>query len=370
MKIVTFLTGVALIAAGCSGIKAEVHTDFKNVPLETIDFFGFSEGEVETIPDSYKHNPRYIPLSAGDGKYLFGQADKVVLSNDRIYVMDSRSRRIIVFDMEGNPIANVGRQGRGPGEYITIADFDVDEKGNVIVVDGNQDVLLTYDKNYDFLSSVKPAFDIDAIKCLPDDKLLINLTTWNMLSYKDTQLLVTDMDLNVEKKYLNYGEYIDNNFIISRNIITETPGGILYNQTNNNNVYSFTPQGVPQKLYTFDFGTKNVPDEYKKDVEGNLEKYKNLCLLLKTVFIDDNYIMGWVYLEGKSRIFLIDKKSGVRYTEEINDGNMLLIGFSGNTAISLLSPGEWDEVKLEGLPENVISHLKAENFVLSLYDLK
>lgn len=76
----------------------------------------------------------FLPLGMEEDA-VFAKPDKVVFKNDRIYILDVRYRRIIVYDAAtGNVDFVINRRGRGPGEYLEIRNFAVDCE-NVYTVD-------------------------------------------------------------------------------------------------------------------------------------------------------------------------------------------------------------------------------------------
>ncbi|MFW6079558.1 MAG: 6-bladed beta-propeller, partial [Gemmatimonadota bacterium] len=53
----------------------------------------------------------------------------------RLYVLDSRSHRVVVVGPEGGRVREVGREGEGPGEFRAPRDLAVTPEGDVVVVD-------------------------------------------------------------------------------------------------------------------------------------------------------------------------------------------------------------------------------------------
>lgn len=75
----------------------------------------------------------------------------VDVAGERIYVLDELGPRLLVFDMEGALIDEVGGPGEGPGEYEMPVAVDVDPLGVVRVVDGSRSLLLSWDRQARFL---------------------------------------------------------------------------------------------------------------------------------------------------------------------------------------------------------------------------
>ncbi len=85
---------------------------------------------VPDILDKY----HYITLETSD-ESLIGEIKKIVIQNDKLYVLNSQST-IKVFDDKGKFLSGIDKKGRGPGEYIEISDFQV-LGNNIYVLQGS-----------------------------------------------------------------------------------------------------------------------------------------------------------------------------------------------------------------------------------------
>ncbi|MBW6479730.1 MAG: 6-bladed beta-propeller [Bacteroidales bacterium] len=82
----------------------------------------------------------YIPLQTTDSS-LIGRIDKVVITEDNIYV-NNRGSEIICFNKIGNFISKLSKRGRGPGEYASIWDFDISSDSKKLILLSNGKILL------------------------------------------------------------------------------------------------------------------------------------------------------------------------------------------------------------------------------------
>ena len=74
----------------------------------------------------------YIKL---DSSEPVGVIDKMIVTNDKIFIMDSfAAQQIFVFDKTGKLLFRIKNKGRGPQEYISIWDMQVDTIRNEILV--------------------------------------------------------------------------------------------------------------------------------------------------------------------------------------------------------------------------------------------
>ena len=92
---------------------------------------------------------KYIPL---DNSIPFINLNCKITPNS-IYV-STKGTGIFKFDRQGKLIKKIGRQGRGPGEFMFGIDFTVDEKtGNVFVID-QPNITKVYSQNGTFIRDI------------------------------------------------------------------------------------------------------------------------------------------------------------------------------------------------------------------------
>jgi hypothetical protein len=221
------------------------------------------------------------------------------------------------------------------------------------------------------VSVKKMPFEANIVQCLPNDKLLFGLAAWNPGEHASRRIAVTNLDLETEQVYGEYDEYIDNMYWISLYQFINTGDRILYNQPINNYVYEFSPSGELLKAYLFDFGKKNVPDEYKKDIEGNLDKFEQYCCIKHFAVVNDKYLLGTLWDKTKTKTFIADRHSRQIFIKEIANSDMSNISsYCGDQIISYIYPGKYDDIQATDLPVDVKKYVEDENFVLCLSTLK
>ena len=146
IKKTIFIISVLLIMVSCKSNKIDniIKSDdcMKLIIPENIN---------NVLPiDSIFSNIRIVPLETNDN-CLIGQIAKVEFYDDKIFLLDS-FRKLLVFDINGKFLFNVGKVGRGPGEYPEIRDFDLDENGNIYVLTYQK--ILQFSKNGKYLKKI------------------------------------------------------------------------------------------------------------------------------------------------------------------------------------------------------------------------
>ena len=141
-------------------------------------------------------------------EYVLGGIDKVIISEEKIYVGDYQSQKIYVFGLDGEMIAVLDKRGRGPGEYLQIQSFSVDA-GAVFVLDQFETTVLSYNaETLEFLYAEKapvPAWDFVA---LHDGGFLFAYAPLegNPIHDRSRQyrVIVTDGRMRIKEKFFPY----------------------------------------------------------------------------------------------------------------------------------------------------------------------
>ena len=93
--------------------------------------------ETEATPADFIADYRYVPL--GTTRQPVGNIDQLLVTDDRIIVVDKeRAQTVFIFDLNGNPCAEIYRPGRGPQEYNHI--------DHVTLTPGQKPLLAVLDK--------------------------------------------------------------------------------------------------------------------------------------------------------------------------------------------------------------------------------
>lgn len=342
--------------------------------VKIIDFNSFKKIETEDIYQYTTKQKKYIKLDNSCDDFLFKGIDKIKILGERIYILDRKLKKLIVFDIRGKGIGTVGKRGQGPQEYLQISDFAVSNSGNIYFIDGTlgESKLFVFDKDLHFISLKKMPFEADIIHCLTNGKLLFGLSSWNQGKNAQNKIIRTNEDGNVEQSYLQYDKYVDNAYWISFYMFVETEDAILYNKQIDNHVYQFSLSGNLLKSYYFDFGRQNVPDEDKMNIERDLDKFKQYCCLKDFTIITDKYIAGTIWDKTQSKNFIIDIDKQTMYlSKEIASSDISnMANYYDNQIISFIYPGKYDDSQLGDLPQDIKKHVEEDNFVLCLNKLK
>ena len=188
----------------------------------------------------------YIKLGSSEP---IGVIDKMIVTNDKIFIMDSfAAQQIFVFDKTGKLLFRIKNKGRGPKEYISIWDMQVDTIRNEILVNDALARSYLYYSTDDgtFLRREKGIANC-YLACI--DSLYINLTGVGQ-DFNDNEnwaIIISDKDSVLFKGFeptpLQNDDFIINSFTYDRN------GNLLYTPVYSDTVYRFTSACVVKPEY-------------------------------------------------------------------------------------------------------------------------
>lgn len=362
MKIILsiFSSFLLLVMLSCHEVKKADMT----VPIENINFFSLEKKELSEL--FVQNSKNYILLKSDNDDLLLGRIDKAMIQLGRIYLMDKRMKRLVVYDKIGNGIGKVGVFGQGPKEYLNISDFDVDKYGNIYVLDGRLNKIFIYNTSFDCIKEKKLPFDADVLSVLHGDTIIYGLSSWNTKGAEGSKLAMVDKEEKIIGQFFEYTKDFDPSFWISNYLLGRSKEYISYNQTINNDVSVFSQKGELMKIFRFDFGRENVPEEDKVDIERKLANFDNYTMLRKILSVTDRYIIGFIWEHRQTKMFIVDYESKSCYFGDIlsDMDRRLGCGLSDEAIISYI------DSESEIYPDSVNDHVKMGNFVLQIQSIK
>ena len=188
----------------------------------------------------------YIKL---DSSGPIGVIDKMIVTKDKIYILDCHTaQQIFVFDKTGNLLFRIKNKGRGPKEYLSVADMQVDTIRNEILVN---DALA---RSYLYFSTDDGTFlrrekGIANCYLARIDSLSINLQIPGQ-DFNDDEnwaILVSDKD-SVLYKGFTPTPLQDNNFAVN-SFTYDCDGKLLFTPVYSDTVYQFMSVSIVSPKY-------------------------------------------------------------------------------------------------------------------------
>ncbi|QZT36331.1 6-bladed beta-propeller [Halosquirtibacter xylanolyticus] len=315
-------------------------------------------------------------------KSIFGFGTTIKYKNGFYYAANVvNAGKVLVFDSKGKFIRKIGRKGRGPGEFIKSRAFDVDDLGNVYIVDGYKFKVVKYDHKNKFISEAKMDFFGKGFRVLSDDKFVF-LANKRQSEY---QILVTDHQCNILKRYFKYPkEYNDKHLDFCR--FSNAKDGVNYIHRQNQEIYNITSDGDLVPLYKLDFGCHTLSDEYRNN-PGKLISVDRNKKLSQMHFCKYDILLGETCIYGtynntetkKNRFFRYDLDKNKMYADlRSNSGKIdlrqIVIPSQLYNDSILFSNVSYETFKKcnnkELLPDSLVPHLKSGGTILIKHILK
>jgi hypothetical protein len=324
MKIRFFLlfVGVIFCCSSCNDTKKQG----QKMTANTFRCLNCSDGPKSGNPEYDRL--KIVKLETTD-QCLVANIKRIEVTDSIILIQD-RLSQLFAFDKEGRFIARIGKNGQGPGEYVELSIFYVDDK-NVVIVDNGKNLLIKYDFNGKYLKSEKiPEGSLTMCynaKYTKDNKLLLchmikGLNTGDNLAY-----YLMDLDsCKLTGKYFSY-DPITLNFasVFSTNPMTYSGEEIDFILPLCDTIYSypsFAPKyivEIPQKMASKNQIKKNT-DSYRTEI---MKLSNDFFIGFMNIFETKNKILMKCMYNKTICYFFGDKttQEGYYYVEHSHDMN-------------------------------------------------
>jgi hypothetical protein len=344
--------------------------------------WNFNENEsIQDILDSVE----FVALEAHP-EGLFKKADKLIAHDNKFFIFDMLGQnQVFVFDNVGNFLYKIGKRGSGPGEYIGIRNFAIDENF-IYFIDNYTSRMFKYNiSDGTYVDSKNMPFNAHDMAIAKNGDFVFaqqrikNAILPDKYAY---HIMITDPAFDIKCKLFPfqkedceiwskpyYFKYTDE-YIVFHTMMADSI--VLLNRNN-------PCDGGDVTIYKMDFGRKKVPRGIGND--GKL--IKTYHFLHSTPEILFKHIAG-EYWHGEGfgyKSYIYDKEKQTVYVNNYENKDMSKFLFSplfhsGDTIFSLYDKNYYlfwqnDNTKtLNLLPTHIRKHLDAGDDVLIKYILK
>ena len=215
--------------------------------------------------------PHIIPLETLEDAVMV-RADKILVRNDNIYLLDESQNILFVFDTIGRFVKKLDKVGRGPGEYIMINDFCIDEDSeNIEILDSFSGKCKIYDADFNFIEEFRiPSGTANYFMRLNDSITALFSESDGMAYLYNRAAKETYSELVVSNETIEF----KTGYGAANSPFKSYSGETLFLAPAQKRVYKVTPEGFELK-YSFSFG-KNEGNLFSLPVGGDLPYYMSL----------------------------------------------------------------------------------------------
>ncbi|WP_291528529.1 6-bladed beta-propeller [Bacteroides sp. UBA939] len=233
--------------------------------------------------------PRSILLETKDD-CLIKCVSGVQIHQNRIYILDNEYNKLLVYDMNGAFMYQIGRVGMGPGEYSNITDFTIDTQHQFLY-------MLNHYTNDIFKYSIEPVEFVEKIKTETADEYIFGIQYVAGSLYanvapayegknKDLLMKINLPEGSLDTTFLDTDAY-NRGF----NIPLRAPGGFFHSRT------SETPQYIQMFMDTIVTLSRNEVTPTVMIKSKDFASYEDIERLEK--MNDEKGYFDMLSLEGK-----------------------------------------------------------------------
>ena len=287
---------VLLFILGCSS------QDDKGIKSFAVTKEAESEFKLSEIAKSVE----YISLETNDSSYLSLIQD-VKSYKDRLYVVDFPGR-ILVFDMSGKFIQQIGSEGEGPGEFYNLSSFVIDKDSETLYLASGRR-LITYTLDNEYIAEKSFPFFIDYIELI--DKNL------NLIAANDG-VKAGDKFVNQRSLYkVNSELAIVDSIPLLRVEMNEAIGAIYPYKNYISNIegenYIYTPVLYSESVIRdtlFKIEERALKPALKLDFAPPLfNEEGNKLILIKNMMLSKNFLICEYNREGSSKLYIGERNN-------------------------------------------------------------
>lgn len=321
-----YLLLVSLAFIGCNTPKRQEGYDylpkaFKKLKREkflseTLSEIKFNTDSVKKIPINYHQilngeiqlssfidSVWYVKLETTD-KSVIGRISDFRIFDNRIYILDSSNRSILIFSISGDFIKKVNDIGRGPKEHIDIHCFTINQyDSTVLFLDDKRNEINYYSLKGEFLYKESAPFYFNEIEFLKKDiKLLHKMrrNTAHIPEINNYELIKVNRNWIIQERGMKFSRRQQGNFRVqTRHSMCIVENEILYHPMFSNSIYCFS-KNDNKEIIQLELGDFGLPENFDHNITSNL-------------FYDiysDNFVFTSDFVANKKHLFLeLESKS-------------------------------------------------------------
>ncbi|MCM1032109.1 MAG: 6-bladed beta-propeller [Oscillibacter sp.] len=316
----------------------------------------------------------YLPLESNQ-MALYSNASKVVFRGGKIFIGDFFLHKIVVYSNTGQFLYTLSNRGRATNEYLEMKSFCITNH-EIAIIDNSNHFLKTYDvETGRFLENKSMPFVAWDVEWLDNGEYAFAFSSLQKRYNPNKlrcRLFFTDGDLNITKKLFPYKkDEIEpiapmTFFSLSQKKILFHWSGVDYFSV----IDRFESDGI--EIVAVDFGKKEIPEEYKGDVEKmNLGGYYYMG---DTPITNGNYIAFDIATQRHSDCYLYSVRDDVMKRNYKNESMAMpfpaCVDEQGRFIHLLDSLDEYEMFVADGFPrasKEVEEHIKNGGVVILKY---
>jgi hypothetical protein len=239
--------------------------------IRVFDLFAPSSKELINLSE-ISTDVQYIPLQTLENSVI-RFIDQIKIANNKIYVFPLH--KILCFDNSGQFLYNLDKEGRGPGEYVAMLDFDIDPENHLLLIKAEKKLSIYNETSEGFVFSKSLKFNdqISKVDFVPGQKNILISCSSSAGNEPFRNILINPNGDTLASRPNNYKYQLNKNMLIGityDNIIFDFNNLIYFKDINCDTVFTIDKQNRIAPSYILDTHGKNITPEIL--LEHNLDK--------------------------------------------------------------------------------------------------
>jgi len=270
-----------------------------------------------------------ITLSTPDSVFLAAPDYTFVVDHkeERMAVFDAMTSQFLIFNLDGEFIRTIGRDGKGPEEFMMVFSYTFDEEGNLIVYDDGLKRLKIFDSEYNLIKTSEIKNDqyyLASHKIFADDNRIITGILETEYSGPANRDQITNSNIagvfsyNFDKAELlgKYDPYLNDIVPSTNRPVIHFDGQLLY--TSHSNSYRIQVFDISNgnRINYFGFRSENFghleeETDHREPLEVRFKKGFEESST-RMVHTDDNYLYFY-FINGTEEWMEVKDLSALNY---------------------------------------------------------
>lgn len=242
--------------------------NFININLDE-----FLPNERDPLLSEIASDIRFIKLKT-DQDHLIGSIGSISRFNNKLLIVANQGKSLYIFTDQGDFVSEIGRIGKGPGEYLEIYGLSRDPiSGHFFILDNGQVKVLEYSPEGEFIKEKKLSFYATGLQATEYGFIFY---TGSVYTYRSNGCIlnVTDREFNVLSSH--HPRAMDKGVPDRLKALYKSEDGLYYWEPFWDTVYAFNGT-ITQPRYYFNMGKKQLPKQFLERsnmIDPSVDRYR------------------------------------------------------------------------------------------------
>lgn len=362
--LVILVLSIVLVVASCQ------NTSKDNGYLNEFDIPGAINNPEQIKLSDFVSEISYVELETKQ-ESLIGNIQKIIPVDD-YYIVSTRESQLKLFSKNGDFISDIGKTGKGPGEYQSIGDIFWDENAKEIIVQSiESNSLVFYSINGDHLKTFENPYYLQFINRLSNGSYLGAVLFPTLMDSVFATYVLFDTDGMVKPLWASKDKpNIDRPSLFMKHYFCQMGGLDLFFPPRSDTVYVIENNKV-KPFASMNLHDKVLPDDAYFSQDRKKDIWDRSFISYGSVGISKNEFLVTYKIEKKVFIVICNTSTGKAKAIEMGengipndiDGGIPILGFSylsqyKNFMVQGVSPINLKSGIEEGYFKNVSSEFK------------